>query len=611
MEMVGSIGDKEEVEAGVLNIFPAKEYLPSTKASKPQRVINQTSMDTEDVWNMFPAEEKLIAAEELCAAMDIVIKTLDSRVVIRILGANGFGLKSAPQQTWYQAVKYSISRLPPETEGSINVDKQCRQLANILASCPRTGAWENILDLHGLKWKMPPRRAVKGALVKWAANWVETERSADDSTLFSSSGIWASARLPYVSTFMAIVLYAIAYMELKTVAGVRRDQQSGCLDDDGDNCSSNYVTLIALAVHNIFVATASLCCAAASAQRRKNAAKLSLALGSGAVFVFGWFATVAVQCQCMGQFFLEYPESYAYAWALGAIVVPGGSVILIKKPEWSFYAFFFPAVIGFGGASLSIGLNSSGGSSVFVAASLGIVTIIVFLWAMVYLRRRFKPLRQADALTAHNYASYTAGWKKVCDAPHAHEHLRALRETWTSVMKSAHESPRRQEAGDIEALFLQADLLNPLLQSQAAHWAVACGGKHHEAPVKREGRALQKTWRSYGGRYRQLCDLVRTAVVCETIEQLNACLKVVAADPHVALLKGSDEKMRLALDNNGEASGGYRDLQLSVRLKSPKAMALGIENHIAEIQLHLAALFDLKSDGGHKSYVRARNLRGQ
>ena len=79
----------------------------------------------------------------------------------------------------------------------------------------------------------------------------------------------------------------------------------------------------------------------------------------------------------------------------------------------------------------------------------------------------------------------------------------------------------------------------------------------------------------------------------------------------MALLPSSLDKCRLRAGFDAAAlSGGYRDVQLSAVFRSDAAIASQLDTHVCEIQLHLRAIYERKSDGGHKSYVVARNLRG-
>ena len=59
------------------------------------------------------------------------------------------------------------------------------------------------------------------------------------------------------------------------------------------------------------------------------------------------------------------------------------------------------------------------------------------------------------------------------------------------------------------------------------------------------------------------------------------------------------------------ATPGYRDLQLSITLHTEDTRGLQVHQHVAEVQLHLAAIAALKSAGGHKLYVRCRNMRSE
>lgn len=56
--------------------------------------------------------------------------------------------------------------------------------------------------------------------------------------------------------------------------------------------------------------------------------------------------------------------------------------------------------------------------------------------------------------------------------------------------------------------------------------------------------------------------------------------------------------------------GGYRDVQLSVKIKSPAMTAKGsaYEGHRCEVQLHLLSFYNLKNAEGHATYTRIRNM---
>ena len=70
--------------------------------------------------------------------------------------------------------------------------------------------------------------------------------------------------------------------------------------------------------------------------------------------------------------------------------------------------------------------------------------------------------------------------------------------------------------------------------------------------------------------------------------------------------------MRLRDDYDAAArTGGYRDVQLTVMLQSEETRRRGVHQHLAEVQLHLKDISDLKSEIGHRNYVLRRNLCAQ
>ena len=172
--------------------------------------------------------------------------------------------------------------------------------------------------------------------------------------------------------------------------------------------------------------------------------------------------------------------------------------------------------------------------------------------------------------------------------------------------------PKRQAAPSLFALLREADKLNDPLQAALHALCAAHRGEFHGSEVKTEGRALQKVFRSYRGDWGRLCDLCRASLVFETVADLCACLLAIGADAELEVVHAGDDKMRFREDfDAARKSGGYRDIQLCVRLNSAEARARGVHQHLAEVQLHLAPVIALKSDQGHANYVLRRNLNGQ
>jgi len=211
-------------------------------------------------------------------------------------------------------------------------------------------------------------------------------------------------------------------------------------------------------------------------------------------------------------------------------------------------------------------------------------------------------------------ARYTRLWEqRLLPAAGFREALRALESAWREVQGGALRLPMRQlVAPTLCALLTHADELNDLLQAKLYDICVAHGGEHHPCGVKAEARALQKVFRSYKGDWRRLGDLCRTSLVFEAIAPLEACLRAIGADAELEVVRAGDEKMRLREGFDAQRlSGGYRDIQLCVRLNCEEARARGVHEHLAEVQLHFAPIIALKSGGGHKTYVLRRNLSGR
>ena len=81
--------------------------------------------------------------------------------------------------------------------------------------------------------------------------------------------------------------------------------------------------------------------------------------------------------------------------------------------------------------------------------------------------------------------------------------------------------------------------------------------------------------------------------------------------PVPEILKSDLSKCRFDPDFDASATGGYRDLQLSVKLRCKEAVERGVDNHVCELQLQLEDFRALKSEQGHAGYVIRRNLLAQ
>merc|ERR1712061_303303 len=100
-------------------------------------------------------------------------------------------------------------------------------------------------------------------------------------------------------------------------------------------------------------------------------------------------------------------------------------------------------------------------------------------------------------------------------------------------------------------------VLHPWFQSVGKSCADAIGVDYHSAPLKSDTRIREKVFRSYDGDAAHVTDIVRGSLVCETIEQVVACLELVLSDTTVHQIKN-----RFSLDCDGISTHGYRDVNV-------------------------------------------------
>jgi hypothetical protein len=169
-------------------------------------------------------------------------------------------------------------------------------------------------------------------------------------------------------------------------------------------------------------------------------------------------------------------------------------------------------------------------------------------------------------------------------------------------------------------MLAQAWGMNDKFQSLACAWKAKLREKGHLAAAekpdeqeqgllpKRRKRVIEKVWRGYKGDATRLRDLVRCSLVFDSAEQWDAAIDEILADPAVDILR---VKNRFASTYDAKESCGYRDIQLNAVVTASNfdaaEIALGLHEHVCEIQLHLKPMYELKNDEGHKRYVKFRN----
>jgi hypothetical protein len=88
-----------------------------------------------------------------------------------------------------------------------------------------------------------------------------------------------------------------------------------------------------------------------------------------------------------------------------------------------------------------------------------------------------------------------------------------------------------------------------------------------------------------------LLDVCRQAIVYESVAALTTGLWAIAADDDVVLVR---VKNRMRDGCPADETAGYRDVVINVRVVNESARKLGVETHVAEIQLVLRAINNIK-----------------
>ena len=198
---------------------------------------------------------------------------------------------------------------------------------------------------------------------------------------------------------------------------------------------------------------------------------------------------------------------------------------------------------------------------------------------------------------AEDAEAYGSAWNKLeSDDPEVTEDLfRAVQELRGSVSTEGG-GPLCQSADiqSVEVLRAAADTAGPKLHAFGNAVVAQCGGGLHYkgAPTKGEARIREKIRTDYGGDCRRIIDAARGSIVCETLAELTATIRVLLSGG-----QGVPTVVRVKDRLSQPVSGGYRDVMLNVEM----------DGHVCELQLHLKALIAIKSQA-HRIYGILRSV---
>lgn len=229
--------------------------------------------------------------------------------------------------------------------------------------------------------------------------------------------------------------------------------------------------------------------------------------------------------------------------------------------------------------------------------------VVWFGFTTFFVLRREVCLRQVVRALQPDLERYNQIWETIVNDQS--EHLKELAETVARHVQIK----ARQGTSNLDALFYEArnlnawyqdyivaivDSVNERIQSERPDGPLCI----HQRPegIKKEKRAIEKVRRSYGGDATRLVDLVRSTIVVPDIVAANMVLELTLSKCDVKYIKN-----RLSAAYDARASGGYRDLNLTLGFQGTA--------HTSELQIIPTVLFRVKTDEGHARYVAFRNMR--
>jgi hypothetical protein len=266
-------------------------------------------------------------------------------------------------------------------------------------------------------------------------------------------------------------------------------------------------------------------------------------------------------------------------------------------------------------------------SSVQLTNMEGFGAALLFSWAWwftvvfgILFASLWKNRNAGEKYVTDDEKTYTKLWASLKEAD-----ILALAKTTDRIMKlksiiksPAHRYPHgASRFANFVEVFRRVRLLNPLVDAKSKQWFGILLGRFDNvgtdskmfrmpAPLKTYQRAIDKIWRSYQGNVDLLVDLTRTAIVCDSLEQVEFLAETFLADKEVSIKRC---KNRFHPKYDSTATAGYRDVAFNMKLKSAEAVELGLDGMIFEVQLLIKDVHDVKMGAGHTNYNILRRLK--
>jgi len=147
---------------------------------------------------------------------------------------------------------------------------------------------------------------------------------------------------------------------------------------------------------------------------------------------------------------------------------------------------------------------------------------------------------------------------------------------------------------DFDVLYSKAHQAQAELEMICKSAAMLTSTNASFSGIKSAQRASEKIIHELNGQTERITDLARATIVANDIESLMSVYEVLNRETSLVKVKNRFKK---------PAASGYRDLNLLLQL--PKT------NLVAEVQLHLKAIADVKNGPEHDLYERIQNIERQ
>ena len=199
---------------------------------------------------------------------------------------------------------------------------------------------------------------------------------------------------------------------------------------------------------------------------------------------------------------------------------------------------------------------------------------------------------------------------------------------------STHESriDRSSPVTCLDQLYTSARVLQPMLRHKVQRWALGTRGcfrlanDSYElwenivvstqngrgrddvkwAQLKPRTRAMEKLEKCYFGDVSRLVDIVRERIVFRSMRDMHLCLKLIMVDQHVRVVRVTN-RYRPKYDLFQTA--GYRDLRLNLVIQNQLTADIGVDTHVAELQLVYEGFASLVTKGTKERYREIRDQR--